>query len=263
MDFFPMQFFTESQVLTVPWAIDYFSVIVGAFTGALVACERKLDIIGTVVAGLLTGYGGGITRDLLMQDYGVYFTSDPNLILICIFVCAFVFYFRGLFRNLDATVFFSDALSVGLFALAGASKAFTYNQGFLVSIILGAITGVGGGALRDICTGVVPSIFRQSNFYAVASLGGSFAYVLLAWANWPLPLAGAVCVFVVGFLRYWSVYFDWKTHSDVDFTRHISHGIKKTKHVVKGVFLQGGKRPYSEAYSNKKPRRIRRRSRNR
>ena len=127
----------DGQVLTVPWGIDYFSVVVGVLTGALFACDRKLDIIGTVVLGLVTGYGGGIIRDVLLQDKGVYFTSHPDLILVCIVLCAFVFYFRGLFKHLDAMVFFADALSVGLFALAGASKAYACGEGFVLTVILG------------------------------------------------------------------------------------------------------------------------------
>ena len=222
---FLQQAFSDSQVLTVPWSIDYFSVVVGVLTGALFACDRKLDIIGTVVLGLVTGYGGGIIRDMLLQTHGVYFTSHPDLILICIAICAFVFYFRGLFRHLDATVFFADALSVGLFALAGASKAFSLEQGFVLSVILGAITAVGGGAVRDICVGETPGIFQQSNFYAVAGLGGSFAFVALAYAGSPLPLAGVACVFVVVFLRYWSVYFDWKTSNEADLTPHVARGV--------------------------------------
>ena len=103
-------------MLTVPWSIDYFSVIAGVLTGALFACDRKLDIIGTVVCGLITGYGGGVLRDTLMQGTGVYFTAHPDLIVTCILICAFVFYFRGIFKHLEATVFLADALSVGLFA---------------------------------------------------------------------------------------------------------------------------------------------------
>ena len=143
----------QGQALSVPWSIDYFSVVVGALTGALFACDRKLDITGTVVLGLLTGYGGGIIRDMLLQDRGVYFTSHPDLIVICIAICVFVFYFRGLFRHLDATVFFADALSVGLFALAGASKAFACGEGFVLSVVLGGIGAVGGGAILDIGVG--------------------------------------------------------------------------------------------------------------
>ncbi|MEA5018884.1 MAG: TRIC cation channel family protein [Gordonibacter sp.] len=234
--------FTEGQVLTVPWGIDYFSVVVGVLTGALFACDRKLDIIGTVVLGLLTGYGGGIIRDTLMQGSGVYFTAHPDLVVICIIICVFVFYFRGLFKHLDATVFFADALSVGLFALAGASKAFTFGEGFVLSVILGAVTAVGGGALRDICVGETPGIFRQSNFYAVAGLGGAFIFVVLAYTSCPLPLAGVACVFVVVLLRYWSVYFDWKTRPEADLTPHVARGFGSVGRLVSGVFLQGGAR---------------------
>ncbi len=237
---FFQQMLSDSQVLTVPWSIDYFSVVVGVLTGALFACDRKLDIIGTVVLGLVTGYGGGIIRDVLMQDHGVYFTLHPDLIVICIAICVFVFYFRGLFRHLDATVFFADALSVGLFALAGASKAYACEQGVVLSIILGAITAVGGGAVRDICVGETPGIFKQSNFYAVAGLGGSLAFVVLAYAGAPLPIAGVACVFAVVFLRYWSVYYDWKTRSEADLTPHVARGVGKVKRVVSGVFLHGG-----------------------
>lgn len=232
--------FAETQVLTVPWGIDYFSVIVGVLTGALFACDRKLDIIGTVVLGLVTGYGGGIIRDTLMQGHGVYFTSHPDLIVICVVICIFVFYFRGLFKHLDATVFFADALSVGLFALAGASKAFMFDQGFVLSVMLGAITAVGGGAVRDICVGETPGIFKQSNFYAVAGLGGSLVFVVLAYVNCPLPLAGIACVFVVVFLRYWSVYFDWKTSCEADLTPHVARGFEHVRRLATGVFLQGG-----------------------
>ena len=178
--------FADTPVLTVPWSIDYFSVIAGVLTGALFACDRKLDIIGTVVLGLVTGYGGGIIRDVLLQDKGVYFTSHPDLILVCIVLCAFVFYFRGLFKHLDAMVFFADALSVGLFALAGASKAYACGEGFVLTVILGAITAVGGGAVRDICVGETPGIFQQSNFYAVAGLGGALLFTVLAYAGVPL-----------------------------------------------------------------------------
>lgn len=233
--------FTDSTVLTVPWSIDYFSVIVGALTGALFACDRKLDIIGTVVCGLLTGYGGGIIRDTIMQGTGVYFASHPDLILICILICAFVFYFRGLFKHLDAVVFCVDAFSVALFALAGASKAFAFDQGVVLCIILGGITAVGGGALRDICVGETPGVFKESNFYAVAGLGGSAVFVVLAYAGCPLPIAGILCVVAVVFLRYLSVYFDWRTKREADLTPRVASGARRVRDTVSGVFLHGGR----------------------
>lgn len=216
----------QGRVLTVPWGIDYFSIVVGAITGALFACERKLDIIGTVVLGLITAYGGGLIRDVILQDEGVYFTEHPDLIVICILLCAFVFYFRGLFRQLDRTVMLADTLSVALFALAGASKAFAAGSGIVVSIILGAITAVGGGAVRDICVGETPSVFKQSNYYAVAGLGGAAVYVVLAQVGCPLPVAGILCVITVVGLRYASVVLNLKTKQEADLTPTVLRGVR-------------------------------------
>lgn len=168
------QLFTGGGALQVPFGADFFSVAVGVLTGAIFACDRKLDIVGTIVLGLVTAYGGGIIRDLLLQDHGVYFMEYPEVILICICLAVFVFYFRGLFRHTGQVLFFADALSVALFALAGANKAFACGEGFVMVVILGALTSVGGGALRDISVGETPGVFQRSNFYAVAGFGGAF-----------------------------------------------------------------------------------------
>lgn len=217
------------QVLTVPWGVDYFSIIVGAITGALFACERKLDTVGTVVLGLVTAYGGGLIRDMILQDEGVYFTEHPDLIVICVVLCLFVFYFRGLFKNLDRAVMFADTLSVALFALAGASKAFAAGSGIVVSIVLGAITAVGGGAVRDICVGETPAVFKRSNYYAVAGSGGATMYVVLAVAGCPLPVAGVLCVATVVGLRYASVLLGLKTKQEADFAPAIKRGIRRLR----------------------------------
>ena len=186
------QLFSDG-VLTVPFGADFFSVAVGVITGAMFACDRKLDIVGTIVLGLMTAYGGGIIRDLLLQDDGVYFMEHPSVILICIALAVFVFYFRGLFRHSGQLLFFADALSVALFALAGANKAFACGEGFVMVVILGALTSVGGGALRDISVGETPGVFQRSNFYAVAGFGGALVFAAMAFAGAPLVLAAVAC----------------------------------------------------------------------
>lgn len=206
----------DGHALVIPSAIDYFAIIVGVVTGALVACDRKLDVVGTTVAGLVTGFGGGIVRDLLMQDYGVYFMQHPGLVVACAGICVVVFHVRGLLDDPGSKLFFLDTLSVALFALAGASKAFACDQGFALSIILGAITAVGGGALRDALTGVTPAIFKASSFYAIAGLGGAVAYVVLAALGCPVIPAAFLSVCVVLFLRYGSIRFGWRTRSESD-----------------------------------------------
>ena len=108
-----------STVLTVPVVIDYASVVVGVLTGALFGCRRKLDVVGVTVAGFLTGFGGGIVRDLLLGAQDVYFMSHPDLIWVSFAICLLTFYFRGIFLDLNRSILLADTLSVALFALAG------------------------------------------------------------------------------------------------------------------------------------------------
>ena len=240
----------------VPAFIDYFAVIVGAVTGAMFACERRLDIVGTAVCGLLTAYGGGILRDFLLQDEGVYFMAHPYLFLLCVALCAFVFYFQGLFRHLNSTVFLCDALSVALYAVAGASKAYACDSGVVMSVVLGGIVGVGGGAIRDSFVGEVPGIFKASNYYAVAALAGSLVYVAAVAGGLDAGLGAAACVAAVLVLRYASVYFGWRTGDDpVDLTPYVSRPIKRAGYVAKALFLGGGvqqRRRYGRRFAMKR-----------
>ncbi len=227
--------FSTSAPFVVPSEVDFFSIIVGVVTGALCGCGRKLDIVGCIVAGLLTAYGGGIIRDLLLQDEGIYFMDNPGVVLICIALAAFVFYFRGWFARLDRSLFVLDAFSVALFALAGANKAFQCGEGVVMVVLLGAITSVGGGALRDVCTGVVPSVFRSSNYYAVAGVAGSVAFAALAFAGVPLIVAAVACVAVVVALRCLSVRYGWTTAAEADYYPYVSRGARKVRDAAKGL----------------------------
>lgn len=216
-----------STVLTVPVAIDYASVVVGVLTGALFGCRRKLDVVGVTVAGFLTGFGGGIIRDLLMGAQDVYFMQHPDLILLSLAICIATFYFRGIFFNMDRSILFADTLSVALFALAGASKAFAAGLNPLYVVIMGIITAVGGGVLRDSMAGETPAVFQGSNYYAVACLGGSCAFALLAFLDISLVLAGFACVLVVVLLRYASIRYDWRTREEADLTPKVEQAARR------------------------------------
>ena len=230
------------EFLSSQTTYDYLSVIVGGITGALFACDRDLDIVGAITLGLMTGYGGGVVRDILLDGHGFYFMQHADLVLITAAICAFVFFFQGVFKHLDATVFFADALSVGLFALAGASKAVSCDVGFVYAVLLGAITGVGGGAIRDVCVGEVPGVFKESNFYAVASIGGALMYVVAVYVGSPRIAASLLCVFTVVALRYWSVYFDWRTSTPTDLTPVLSR-------TIKGIFLHGSSKRHRSRFA--------------
>lgn len=222
-------------MLSVPWGIDYASVVVGVLTGALFGCRRKFDVVGTTVLGFLTGYGGGIVRDLLLGGQDVYFMQHPDLIWVSLGICLITFYFRGLFLDLDRSILLADTLSVALFALAGANKAFAYGLDPLYVVIMGTVTAVGGGAIRDSFAGVPPAIFRQSNYYALACVGGSAAYAVLAFAGASLVAAAFACVGVVVALRYASIRFGWRTRAEADLTPRVERAAHAATLAAKNV----------------------------
>lgn len=222
---------------SLPVFIEYIAVVVGALSGALFACDKKLDIIGVTTLACAAGLGGGLLRDVLLQSYGIYAFQYPTVIVCCIAAGLVVFYFRGIFKNLSSMIFLFDAVSMGLFAYLGADKAMQAGLSFVPVVLLGTMTAVGGGALRDILASEVPQIFKQGNFYGIAGLCGTFLFALLASVNVIRPLSGLVCIIVAVALRYFSVIFDWRTSEPQDLTTVFVGSVQQ---FFKQVFLRSG-----------------------
>lgn len=197
---------------TVPAFVDYLSVLVGAITGAMFACSRKLDIVGVCALGLIAAYGGGVIRDLLLQDHGVYFMQHPYVAVTCVIVCTAVFLFRHTLARAKRAIDLLDIISVGLFAAAGASKSLACDCGWVMAFLLGCITAVGGGALRNVFVGEVPTVFQPGSFYAIAAMGGSAAYLTLCQVNELFALLACLAATVL--LRYGSLHLNLKTTTD-------------------------------------------------
>ena len=192
--------------------IDYLGVVMGVLAGALFAIERKLDVVGVVSLGIITGFGGGIIRDLLLQDQGIFFMEHPIVILASIFICIAMSTARRRLVNFYSRLFYIDAFTMAWYALAGASKSWFAGTGPVICVILGSITAVGGSALRDICVGEVPRVFQPGKFYAVSSFIGAAFYAGLLVLKVSHDVASVLCV-AVGFgLTILSKRFNWHTH---------------------------------------------------
>lgn len=208
-----------SSSLSLPLWLDVASVMVGAISGALVAAERRLDLVGAISLSLLCGLGGGLLRDVIMQKGSVYMLENPYVITACVFVGVFVFYFARAVAHFPTFVDVIDIIAVGLFAVSGTDKAIVYDLGGVACILMGALTGTGGGMLRDVFLGEVPAIFRQSNLYAMCGVAGSLVYLLLVrQAGAPRVLAAAAGVLATCVLRAWSVHYGIKSPQGRDLT---------------------------------------------
>ena len=206
-----MDFIALLEQIPVTTIIDYLGVTIGVITGTLYAIDRHMDTLGAASLGIVTGFGGGIIRDLLLQDQGIFFMEHPLVILggICISVAMSLG--RRYLTNVYNHLFYIDAFCMAWFALAGASKSWFADAGPVISVILGSVTAVGGGALRDICTGETPRVFLPGKFYGVSSVVGATFYIVPVMLGATQDLASVLCVGTGFGLTVLSELFNWHT----------------------------------------------------
>lgn len=166
-------------------------VTVFALSGGLLAARRGMDLFGAVVLALVAGLGGGTIRDVLLGA-----TPPANLSDVWALGCAAVagvvaFYWDLGIEKFRRAVLVLDAGGLGLFTVNGAVTALVLGAPPLAAVFLGLLTGIGGGVLRDVLSGQVPVVL-QDDIYALPSLAGSVAVVLLWQADLWSAAAGAV-----------------------------------------------------------------------
>ncbi len=217
----------EAVAVSLPAWLDFAAVIVGSLSGAIAARERHLDAVGFVGLALLCGLGGGLLRDCMMQVGDVYMLSSPYAIPVSALTGIVLFLFPQTISSTDRLLEWVDILAVALFSLMGTDKAIVWSLLPFPSILMGVITGVGGGMLRDVFLGEVPRIFQPSNFYALCALAGSTTYyiaVMIFSIN--KPWAAVLCMVVTVALRRWSLHYNVKTPADVNLAMKISQRYK-------------------------------------
>ena len=167
------------SVLAIPFWIEFAGTITGGLAGAIAGVNARYDVFGTTTLACVTGLGGGIMRDVLLQDFGIYAFQHPILLIACAVTGMLVFYFHKLADAFDWFMDFLDNLSVGLWAVVSVGKALSAGLDTIPSIILGTITAVGGGIIRDILMAQRPTAFQAGTLYGTASLIGSAAFALM------------------------------------------------------------------------------------
>lgn len=209
----------SAVAVTVPPALEVAAAFAGGLAGAIVGVRRELDAVGVITLAVAAGLGGGIVRDLLLQRYGIYALENPRLLIAVLIAALLAFFFFGAVRKARPLLLVVDALALGLFACIGTDKALLAGLTVLPAILLGTITSVGGGMIRDVLTGEVPQVLRPGGLYATAAVLGAMAYVgLVSWLNVVKPVATlAVIVLVLG-IRALSQWLGWQSPTPTDLT---------------------------------------------
>ena len=192
--------------------LDLVGVAVFAASGVLAARDRELDLLGVIVVAAMTAIGGGTVRDLLLDRHPIFWLMDPvYLIVIIAAALATAAYLRA-WTPPNGTMRVADALGLALFALSGAQVAEAAQCPPLIVVMLGTMTGVTGGVLRDVITAQVPLILRR-DLYATAAITGVTLYLVLQALGVSRHLAFGAGMFMVVALRLLAI--RWSLHLPV------------------------------------------------
>lgn len=192
-------------------------VFVGALGGALAAVRDtryKYDLVGVTGLALASALGGGITRDLVLQKGPPLAFADARYLITALAgaVIGMIFAQR-IGANTERVLLFADAIALGLFAVAGSTRAINAGMTRLPALLLGATTAVGGGCIRDVLSGRTPKIFERGELYAIAAAFGSAAFLLcdaLKFTREISTAAGTLCGFGLRLLAW---RYHWETRS--------------------------------------------------
>ena len=191
----------------VPIWLDLMCVGIGAFQGALFAIfYKRFDLVGVISVSIIAGLGGGILRDLLLSA-GRPSGMQDKYILTAIAGAVAALIIGRWYRKSSGVVVLLDSVAMALFAIAGTYKAILFDTSALVAIILGIITAVGGGVLRDIVCRVTPQIFTGGPLYATATAIGSTVFVYLERTELALNFVVLIAAVTIVVIHMTSVKF--------------------------------------------------------
>lgn len=189
-------------------ALDLLGIFAFGLNGALTAVRTvRLDIVGVVTLGLITALGGGIIRDMMLDDLPPATFQDWRYLAVATGGGLVAFALGQRLERLAGPIMVLDAVGLSLFAVTGASKALTFGLGPAQAVILGAITAVGGGTLRDVLIRQVPSVLSTGLYAVPALVGAAIAVVstLVGASSWPTTVVAAAVCFLI---RLLGVHFD-------------------------------------------------------
>ena len=211
-----------APVVQTPLWLDLLTVALAGVTGALMGVSLRFDIVGVTALAFLTGLGGGIIRDLLLGQVPVAIRGN-DYVITAVAAAAVGFFFARWVRRFGWVLTWFDAASLGLFGVIGTSKALANGISVAPAILVGIVTAVGGGALRDVFTGQPPEIFKPGQLRALAVLGGVLVYVGLDRLDVRLGVSTAVAMLVTFALRMGALKLGWTTPTAIDAPRIARH----------------------------------------
>ncbi|HYI32260.1 MAG TPA: TRIC cation channel family protein [Glaciibacter sp.] len=197
---------------TIPLWIDLTAVGIGAVQGALFAgriTDRRFDLLGVALIGIVVGLGGGLLRDVLLG--GIPAALQSNWYLPVATGAALLgMLLQRIFNRLGPLIVALDAVTIGLFGAIGTTKALSYGLPEIPALFLGVLTAVGGSILRDVMLNVPIAVMHVGSLYAVAAAVGCGLLVALVGFGVQITIAAVACVVLTAIIRMLAARFGWR-----------------------------------------------------
>lgn len=189
------------MVVSFTQVLDFIGTLAFAISGIRLASAKRFDLFGAYVVGLTTAIGGGTMRDLMLRQ-SPFWMTNPFYLICSALALVWVITFRKILVRQNNTWFLFDTIGLALFTVTGIEKTISAGFPFWTAIIMGSITGAGGGVFRDVFINEVPLIFRKE-IYALACVIGGIVYFIchkLGLGNIPAGIVCGTCVMLARFL---------------------------------------------------------------
>lgn len=190
------------------YLLDLLGVSVFAVSGVLAAGRKKLDLFGVVVLALVTAIGGGTLRDLLMHRGAVFWMREPTYLIVIAVVALLTVQWIKRWPTPAHALEVADAAGLSFFVISGAQIAMDAELPGLSVLVLGVMTGVAGGMIRDVLTAEIPFILQHRQLYATAAIAGVASFLLLTRLGVPDAVAGFVGMGITFTLRVMAIHLD-------------------------------------------------------
>ena len=195
--------------MTIILFLDYLGTAVFAISGALAGVNKRFDLFGIIILGLVTAIGGGTLRDLLIGRTPVAWLTDINYLYAVLAGVVIAIIFRSKLDHVRKMIFTMDAIGLGLFTITGVDLGLEAGLHPLICILLGTTGAVFGGVIRDTLSNEIPLIFRNEIYASVSILGGAL-YFILTYLNCGTTASYIIVCSMIILLRICAVRFKWQ-----------------------------------------------------
>jgi uncharacterized membrane protein YeiH len=171
--------------------IEIMAILVGAFSGFIEARRKRMDVVGVFTVAFITAFGGGTLRDILLDKRPLFWVTHQEYAIAIFFLALIATPLMRTLRQIlsERLIVIADAIGLGLFSIAGVSSALDAHMPLFVASMMGVITGICGGVMRDIVCNEVPMVFRDGKPYAICAFMGAWLFLLMRMAHMPFDFA--------------------------------------------------------------------------